>query len=44
MDGTAVEFGTSEVGGTCGTWVGADGQPELELQIEIPNEKVFGKA
>ncbi|MEM7113815.1 MAG: phytanoyl-CoA dioxygenase family protein [Chloroflexota bacterium] len=44
MDGTAVEFGTSEVGGTCGIWVDADGQPELELQVEIPNEKVFGKA
>lgn len=42
MDGTEVELGQSEIGGTCGTWVDQDGSAELELQIEMVNEKVFG--
>ncbi len=43
MDGTAVEMGTSEVGGTCGVWVDTEGNQALELQTEIVNEAIFGK-
>lgn len=43
MDGTAVEFEVSEVGGTCGTFVESDGQQMLEMQTEIVNEGIFGK-
>ena len=32
MDGTPVEFGESEAGGTCGMWVDKDGEPVLEMQ------------
>ena len=32
MDGTPVEFGISERGGTCGVWVSVEGKPQLELQ------------
>jgi ectoine hydroxylase-related dioxygenase (phytanoyl-CoA dioxygenase family) len=32
MDGVSVEFGESEAGGTCGTWVNKDGEPVLEMQ------------
>jgi phytanoyl-CoA hydroxylase len=31
MDGTPIEFGSSEHGGTCGTWVERDGRPAVEL-------------
>lgn len=43
MDGSNIDFGVSDVGGTCGVWVDAEGRPELELQVEIPSEKVFGR-
>lgn len=42
MDGTEVSLGKSEIGGTCGTWVDADGEEKMELQIEMVNEKIFG--
>ncbi|MEM7133123.1 MAG: phytanoyl-CoA dioxygenase family protein [Chloroflexota bacterium] len=42
MDGSQVELGTSEAGGTCGTWVQQDGKPQLELQAEQVNQKIFG--
>lgn len=32
MDGTQVEFGISEGGGPCGTWVEKDGTPVVEMQ------------
>jgi phytanoyl-CoA hydroxylase len=31
MDGTPVELGTSEGGGSCGVWVERDGEPAIEL-------------
>lgn len=34
MDGTPVELGTSEKGGTCGVWVSVDGQPQLQMEPE----------
>ncbi|MEM7334095.1 MAG: phytanoyl-CoA dioxygenase family protein [Chloroflexota bacterium] len=42
MDGTEIEMGTSEVGGTCGIWVDKAGQEVMELQEEIVNEQIFG--
>lgn len=36
MDGTEVEMGASEDGGTCGTWVNVDGQPVLEMVSTPP--------
>lgn len=42
MDGTPVELGVSEVGGTCGTWVDDAGEEVLELQAEIVNTDIFG--
>lgn len=42
MDGTEIELGVSEIGGTCGTWVDREGKAELELQLESVNEKIFG--
>ncbi|MCB0014225.1 MAG: phytanoyl-CoA dioxygenase family protein [Anaerolineales bacterium] len=42
MDGTPIEMGESEVGGTCGVWVDGEGRPELELQAEQVNQKIFG--
>jgi len=41
MDGTEIELGVSEIGGTCGTWVDREGKAELELQLENVNEKIF---
>ena len=35
MDGTLIEFEVSKSGGTCGAWVTKNGQPELEMQVEI---------
>ena len=35
MDGSEVEFGTSEKGGMCGTWVSVEGEHQLEMQPEI---------
>lgn len=34
MDGTPVELGVSEKGGTCGVWVSVDGQPQLQMESE----------
>jgi len=34
MDGTEIELGTSEKGGTCGVWVSVDGEPQLTMQSE----------
>jgi len=34
MDGTPIEIGQSEVGGTCGVWVSTDGEIQLEMQPE----------
>jgi phytanoyl-CoA hydroxylase len=31
MDGSVIELGTSEGGGSCGVWVDRDGRPEIEL-------------
>jgi hypothetical protein len=42
MDGTAVELGVSEVGGTCGTWVDEQGEEVLEMQAELVNTQIFG--
>jgi phytanoyl-CoA hydroxylase len=42
MDGSPVTLETSEVGGTCGTWVDREGQSVLELETEIPDTKIFG--
>ena len=42
MDGTPIELGVSEVGGTCGTWVDQSGNETLELQKEVVNEEIFG--
>ena len=44
MDGTEVELGLSDMGGTCGTWVDQSGNEMLELQEEIVNEEIFGTA
>lgn len=41
MDGSEVALGESEIGGTCGTWVNESGEAELELQLEMVNEKIF---
>lgn len=35
MDGTTIELGTSEKGGTCGVWVSVDGEPQLTMQPEL---------
>ena len=43
MDGTEVEIGVSDVGGTCGTWVDKEGNEVLELQAEDYNERIFGR-
>lgn len=42
MDGTLVELGVSEVGGTCGTWVDQQGEEVLEMQTELVNTRIFG--
>jgi ectoine hydroxylase-related dioxygenase (phytanoyl-CoA dioxygenase family) len=42
MDGSEVDLGTSEIGGTCGTWVDADGSARLELSPEAYSVKIFG--
>ena len=34
MDGTEIELGSSEKGGTCGVWVSVDGEPQLTMQEE----------
>ena len=34
MDGTKIEFDSSERGGTCGTWVSIDGQNHLQMEPE----------
>ncbi len=34
MDGTQIELGESEKGGTCGVWVSVDGQPQLQMEPE----------
>ncbi len=36
MDGTEVEFGSSETGDKCGVWVERDGTPAIELQTIVP--------
>jgi ectoine hydroxylase-related dioxygenase (phytanoyl-CoA dioxygenase family) len=41
MDGSPVELGVSQVGGTCGTWVDQAGQPQLESQVEVVNHLIF---
>ena len=43
MDGTPVELGVSEVGGTCGTWVDQQGEEVLEMQTEMVNTKIFAR-
>jgi ectoine hydroxylase-related dioxygenase (phytanoyl-CoA dioxygenase family) len=43
MDGRPVEMGLSEVGGTCGIWVDESGANELEMQVEVVNQHIFGK-
>jgi phytanoyl-CoA hydroxylase len=40
MDGSEVQLGQSEVGGTCGVWVDEKGSAELEMQVEVVN-RVF---
>lgn len=40
MDGTPVELGMSEAGGTCGVWVDENGQQIMEMQAEVVN-KIF---
>jgi hypothetical protein len=42
MDGTEIKLGQSEVGGTCGVWVDELGSAELELQVEVVNQRIFG--
>jgi hypothetical protein len=42
MNGRPVEMGVSEVGGTCGVWVDELGENELELQVEVVNQGIFG--
>lgn len=42
MNGRPVEMGVSEVGGTCGVWVDELGENELELQVEVVNQRIFG--
>ncbi len=42
MDGSEITLETSEIGGTCGTWVDRDGAPGIELVPEVPNTKLFG--
>jgi len=41
MDGSEMALGVSENGGPCGIWVERDGRGELELQLEVVNEKIF---
>lgn len=38
MDGTEVQLGQSEVGGTCGVWVDETGAAELEMQVEVVHQ------
>ena len=42
MNGRSIEMGFSQVGGTCGTWVDERGEAELEMQVEVVNEQIFG--
>lgn len=35
MDGSEIEMGESERGGTCGVWVNEGGTAELEMQVEL---------
>ena len=42
MNGRPIEMGVSHVGGTCGTWVDGRGEAELEMQVEVVNEQIFG--
>lgn len=42
MDGSPVELGVSQVGGTCGVWVDTHGNEVLEMQEESINESIFG--
>jgi phytanoyl-CoA hydroxylase len=42
MDGSPVTLDHSAVGGTCGAWVDRDGHAVLELEPEIPDQKIFG--
>jgi phytanoyl-CoA hydroxylase len=39
MDGRPIEFGQSQEGGTCGTWVERDGRPDLEMQVEAARRR-----
>ena len=41
MDGTEVELGVSELGGTCGVWVDENGETVQEIQPEIINRDIF---
>ena len=41
MDGTPVELGVSEAGGTCGVWVDDRGEQILEMQAEVINQQIF---
>ncbi len=43
FDGTEVDIGTSERGGTCGTWVTRNGAPVLEIVGEEPNDTILGR-
>jgi len=40
MDGTEIELGTSEQGGTCGVWVSVDGEPQLTMQPELVRDNI----
>ncbi|HEX5689802.1 MAG TPA: phytanoyl-CoA dioxygenase family protein [Roseiflexaceae bacterium] len=42
MDGSPVTLETSDVGGTCGTWVDREGSQVLEIEGERINEQIFG--
>ena len=42
MDGSPVTLEHSPIGGACGTWVDHDGRAVLELEPEIPDQKIFG--
>ena len=43
FDGSEVDIGTSERGGTCGTWVTRNGTPVLEIVGEEPNDTIIGR-
>jgi phytanoyl-CoA hydroxylase len=42
MDGSEIDLGTSEIGGTCGAWVDVDGRAQIETAPETYAAKIFG--